>query len=92
MLVETEEGAYLNKLVIPNVRMEDAGVYVCLGYNQGGGSDIREALLTVIKPTGNSLIMYISLAKPLVKFPESLLADDSTTDKLFHLQPLVIQG
>lgn len=54
MLVETDEGAYLNKLVIPNVRMDDAGVYVCLGLNQRGGSDIREARLTVIRPPGKT--------------------------------------
>lgn len=53
-VVETEEGTYLNRLVIPNVRMEDAGVYVCLGLNQGGGSDIREALLTVTHSPGNT--------------------------------------
>lgn len=53
-LVETEEGAYLNKLIIPSVKGDDAGVYMCVGINHGGGSDIRKAQLRVINQPGRN--------------------------------------
>lgn len=47
-VIETEPGTYLNTLYISSVRYEDSGTYVCSGINQRGGSDKREAYITVV--------------------------------------------
>ncbi|XP_036777349.2 fibroblast growth factor receptor-like 1 isoform X2 [Manis pentadactyla] len=48
------DGSYLNKLLIPRARQDDAGMYICLGANTMGYS-FRSAFLTVLpdpKPPG----------------------------------------
>lgn len=41
------DGSYLNKLLIPRARQDDAGMYICLGANTMGYS-FRSAFLTVL--------------------------------------------
>ena len=51
-VIETDSGTYLNTLAINAVTYDDAGMYVCLGINQRGGSDMREAFLKVVPGEG----------------------------------------
>lgn len=48
---EKEAGTYINTLTIESVSYDDSGMYVCSGINQRGGSDKREAYITVIPGT-----------------------------------------
>lgn len=60
-VVETEAGTYLNTLYIESVSYDDSGMYLCMGINVRGGSDKREAYITVIPCT----YYYLAIAKLL---------------------------
>nr|XP_057920305.1 fibroblast growth factor receptor-like 1a [Doryrhamphus excisus] len=62
------DGSYLNKLLITRAKMEDAGMYICLGANTMGYS-FRSAYLTVmpdVKPQNN---LVVSAASPSLPWP-----------------------
>ncbi|XP_067929017.1 fibroblast growth factor receptor-like 1 [Watersipora subatra] len=83
-----DEGIYLNVLRIPSVRMDDAGVYVCLGINTGGGSDKREAVLTVIN--GPTMATTIPLPVTTDDSWEYIFGSPSATLAVLIAIPVII--
>lgn len=56
--IESEDDAYMNRLIIPNVGAPDQGIYACVGMDKRGNLDMREARLVVIAGPSKHLINY----------------------------------